>query len=310
MAVDILAVVSEPSTPPRSRAKDIPTFDRFMNPTLQVLRDLGGSGTIQELAEKVPLLMGIPEDLQQLPHYQKDRSNQTEVEYRMAWARTYLKRTGFIENSDRGVWALTTQGRETTEVDPREVRRLVNRQRAEATEREAEESCPSSGDTSDEAPFHSDEGAWQQRLLARVHAMTPDGFERLCQRLLRECGFIEVSVTGKSGDGGIDGTGILRVQHLVSFQVLFQCKKYKDVVGPALIRDFRGAMVGRTDKGLFITTGTFSPAAQREAMRDGAPPLDLIDGMQLAELLKRLKLGVKTELVEHVIIESDWFERL
>jgi restriction system protein len=115
-----------------------------------------------------------------------------------------------------------------------------------------------------------------------------------------------VEVTGRSGDGGIDGIGVLRIT-LVSFQVFFQCKRYRETVGPNTIRDFRGAMVGRTDKGLVITTGRFTAEAKKEATRDGAPPVELIDGDQLCDLLKSLKLGVKTELVEHVSVEPEFF---
>lgn len=138
---------------------------------------------------------------------------------------------------------------------------------------------------------------------------TPDAFERLAQRLLREAGFIKVEVTGKSGDGGIDGIGVLRLT-LLSFQVLFQCKRYQGSVGAAAIRDFRGAMVGRSDKGLFITTGTFTSDAKREATRDGAPAIDLIDGDQLCDLMKQLKLGVQIEMVEKAIVQPAWFEGL
>ena len=137
--------------------------------------------------------------------------------------------------------------------------------------------------------------------------MEPDAFERLAQRLLREAGFIKVEVRGKSGDGGIDGVGVLRV-NLVSFQVYFQCKKWKGSVGSKEIRDFRGALQGRADKGLFITTGNFTSQASEEATRDGAIAIDLIDGERLCELLRQYELGVKTEMIEKVVVNSDWFK--
>jgi restriction system protein len=146
-------------------------------------------------------------------------------------------------------------------------------------------------------------------LLAVLRGIAPDAFERLARRLLREAGFLKVEVTGRSGDGGIDGIGVLRV-NLLSFQVLFQCKRYQGSVGASAIRDFRGAMVGRSDKGLIITTGTFTPEAKREATRDGAPSIDLIDGDQLCNLLKQLKLGVRTEMVEKMTVEPGWFDTL
>lgn len=140
--------------------------------------------------------------------------------------------------------------------------------------------------------------------------LDPSAFERLVQRLLRESGFIQVEVTGRVGDGGIDGKGIAKIHGFMSFHVLFQCKRYKGSVGSSEIRDFRGAMVGRADKGLFITTGTFTPAALKEATRDGAPPIDLVDGIELVEKLKELELGMKIELVEKVTIDESWFENI
>ncbi len=143
-------------------------------------------------------------------------------------------------------------------------------------------------------------------LLAVLGDMPPEGFERLSQRLLREAGFTKVEVRGKSSDGGIDGVGVLRV-NLVSFQIFFQCKRWKGSVGSKEIRDFRGALQGRADKGLFITTGHFTSQASDEATRDGAIAIDLIDGDRLCDLLKENNLGVETEMIEKVRIRSDWF---
>jgi restriction system protein len=143
-----------------------------------------------------------------------------------------------------------------------------------------------------------------------LYNITPAAFERLAQRLLRESGFFQVEVTGKAGDGGIDGKGIVRVSGLLSFHVIFQCKRYKGSVTPSQIRDFRGAMQGRADKGLVITTGTFTREAIKEATRDGAPPIDLIDGELLCDKLKELRLGVDTILTETVTIKNEWFNNL
>ena len=151
---------------------------------------------------------------------------------------------------------------------------------------------------------------WKEQLLNILYEITPAAFERLAQRILRESGFFQVEVTGKVGDGGIDGKGIVRVSGLLSFHVIFQCKRYKGSVTPSQIRDFRGAMQGRADKGLVITTGTFTREAIKEATRDGAPPIDLIDGETLCEKLKELRLGVDTKLIESVEIRDDWFNGL
>ncbi|WP_255408990.1 restriction endonuclease [Caulobacter sp. BP25] len=121
--------------------------------------------------------------------------------------------------------------------------------------------------------------------------------------LLREAGFSKVEVTGKTGDGGIDGTGVLRM-NLLSFQVVFQCKRWQGSVGAPTVRDFRGAMVGRADKGLILTTGTSTAEARKEAVRDGAPAIDLVDGEMLCDLLRQHRLGVRVEMVERVTVDA------
>jgi restriction system protein len=160
-------------------------------------------------------------------------------------------------------------------------------------------------DISKELP---EEERWREQLnQVLTQQLSPQGFERLVQRVLRESGFVAVEVTGRTGDGGIDGKGIARINGFMSFHVLFQCKRYKGSVGASEIRDFRGAMVGRADKGLFITTGTFTTGAIKEATRDGAPPIDLVDGDELADKLKELSLGVLTEMVPRVVVKEEWF---
>jgi len=265
-------------------------------PTLQALKNTGGSASNQELLPKVIQIMELPEEVQNVAHGAGPR---TEVEYRLFWARYYLGKVGAIESSERGVWSITPRGRALTESDvktiPAQVRGMLRKGRAKS-------------DQDQEVPER--EGAdesWQDQLISILQTMPPDAFERLAQRMLRESGFVKVEVKGKSGDGGIDGIGVLRV-NLLSFPVFFQCKRYRDSVSAGAIRDFRGAMVGRTDKGLLITTGRFTPDARREATRDGAPPIDLIDGEQLCEILKTLRLGVKAEMVEQVTVDPDAFK--
>ena len=154
------------------------------------------------------------------------------------------------------------------------------------------------------------EESWRQVLLERLLRLSPAAFERLAQRLLRESGFVEVKVTGRSGDGGIDGVGIVRLGGLLGFPVLFQCKRYQGSVSPGVVRDFRGAMMGRSDRGLIITTGTFSREAKAEATRDGAPPIDLVDGEQLLDKLKELRLGVTVRMIEQVSVVPEFFDEI
>lgn len=279
----------------------VPTYDRLMNPTIQALKALGGSGTVEEIYNKVTELLDLSDEQLETLH-NPARGSQTEVEYRLAWARTYLKKYGIIDNSTRGVWALTASGRQTERVNPEQVKRFV-KEEMDRRKFEAEEEGEVAADL---------ELSWRDELLQTILAMPPDAFERLAQRLLRESGFIQVEVTGKSGDGGIDGKGIMRLGGLLSFHVIFQCKRYQGSVGAGHIRDFRGAMVGRADKALLITTGNFTKDAVREATRDGAPAIDLIDGDLLVDKLKELGLGISTKIVqvEQVTVDADWFRNI
>ena len=276
---------------------DVPTFDALMNPVIQALKNLGGSGTIEEIDNEVSEIAGLSDEQLEILH-NPEKGGQTEVEYRLAWTRTYLKKYGVLENSSRGVWALTPKGRQLDRVNPKTVRRFMQ-------EQGRKDRVVSVEDDLDEA---GTDASWRDELLDTLLKIEPSAFERLIQRLLRESGFIQVEVTGQSGDGGIDGKGIMRLGGLFSFHVIFQCKRYRGSVTVSQVRDFRGAMVGRADKGLLITTGNFTKDATREATRDGAPAIDLIDGDQLIDKLKELGLGVKTEKieVEQITVDHDW----
>lgn len=289
---------------------NIPTYDSLMNPLIRALRRLGGSGSIEEIYEKVVEIENIPEEVLGKLH-NPEKSNQTEVGYRLAWARTYLKKFGILDNSSRGVWTLTTKARDVDAVDPAEVVKTVRALDAKRSTERSPSRRKTSRDAADVLPEDGEGEVWKSELH---HILTreidADAFERLTQRMLRESGFISVEVTGRTGDGGIDGKGIARIHGLMSFHVIFQCKKYQGSISAGAIRDFRGAMVGRADKGLFITTGTFTPAAVKEATRDGAPPIDLVDGREFAEKLKELGLGIDCELVEKVTVNADWFRSI
>ena len=289
----------------------MPTFDGMFVPTIQALIDLGGSANVEEIYTKVTEALNLPEDILTFPH--EEGGNQSEVAYRLAWSRTYLKKAALITNSGRGIWSIASGNVEPSTIDSKEILRSV---------READKKKPSTTaivNPSDTAPMpvlaldldvQDEVLTWHEQLHKVLLSLTPSAFERLSQRLLRESGFIEVEVTGRSSDGGIDGIGIARVSGFLSFRVLFQCKRYQGSISPSQIRDFRGAMMGRTDKGLFITTGTFTREAVKEATRDGAPPIDLIDGEQLVRRLKELNLGVSIKMVEAVEVDDAWFKQL
>lgn len=276
----------------------VPQFEELFNPIIRALRESGGSASVSELDDKVTYFMNLSdEDINKI-----HRGNRTKLRYRMAWARSYLKKHGFLENSSRGVWALTRLGKNTKSVDKDVVKKYGKPLKSGKKPEIAE-------------PVVDDfeiEASWKDELIDIIKKIPPDAFERLCQRILRESGFTQVEVTGRSGDGGIDGMGVVKLGGLLSFHVVFQSKRYDKSVASKYVRDFRGAMIGRAEKGLLMTTGAFTRDARAEANRDGAPAIDLIDGNDLAEMVKSLELGVsiKEEKVEHVTINKEWFNSL
>ncbi|MCF8322745.1 MAG: restriction endonuclease [Flavobacterium sp.] len=284
----------------------IPSFDELIIPTVKALIELGGSGTIEEINTRVYEIAELTDEVLQIPH--GEEGNMNEIDYRLAWSKTYLKKFGLVENSSRGVWALLKSDVEISELDYVEIVRKVREQNKPSNIKKSKTQTEQIDDEIVDEVSETEE--WKDKLLNVLYNISPAAFERLAQRILRESGFSQVEVTGKVGDGGIDGKGIVRVSGLLSFHVIFQCKRYKGSVSPSQIRDFRGAMQGRADKGLVITTGSFTREAIKEATRDGAPPIDLIDGELLCEKLKELKLGIETKQTESVEVKKDWFDKL
>ena len=288
-----------------TRMAEMPKQVDLMWPTLRALEGLGGSAYIHELDDRVATNLDLPDGMLDV---MRGNGPQTEFSYRCAWARTRLRHIGAVDNSRRGVWSITEGGRRIGSAEG--VRELIQRERKEfRSGRQVARARPEDAEESAVEAETSTEESWQAALLGILREMPPDAFERLCQRLLREHGLARVEVTGRSGDGGIDGTGVLRV-NLLSFHVSYQCKRYAGTVGPGSIRDFRGALAGRSDKGLFITTGRFTREAEREAVRDGAMAIDLIDGVALCGLLREKGLGVATETVERVTADPRFFDTL
>ena len=277
----------------------IPQYHELMWPVLCSLKELGGSATVKEIYERVVEVEQFSEEQQAV--VTKD-GRMSEIQYRLHWARTHLKAIGAITNSARGVWTILDHGMVVT---PDEVQAETKAWRAESQGQKKKKAAEG---TAAEDQTVEGEGTWKESLIDRLLVLAPSGFERLSQRLLREAGFVNVTVLGKSGDGGIDGVGVYRLS-LVSFPVYFQCKRYKGTVTAGAVRDFRGAMSGRGEKGLLITTGSFTKDAQNEASRDGAPPVELIDGDQLCDLLREYRLGVEVRerIEEEVVLHTDFF---
>lgn len=263
-----------------------PEFIRFFQPILEVMRTLGGSGTASEIVDRSLEFAKVTEAEQQAVN----KNGLSRVKNQVHWARQYLVWAGYLGSSKWGVWNLTEKGASTnlSTFDALETFKSVQRNRARSSQASEAQPRP----ITEEMLEASEPKTYRTVLLELIRSLPPSGFERLTQRLLRESGFQHVTVTGKSGDGGIDGIGILQVNPFVSFNVLFQCKRYQGAVTPSHVRDFRGAMMGRADKGLIITTGTFTLDAKKEARRDGVPPIELVDGELLVEMFERHELGL------------------
>jgi restriction system protein len=271
-----------------------PKFVRFFSPVIEALKALGGSGRPSEVRDFIAKKLNISE---------QERTELLEggaprFDNQVAWARFYLVKAGLMDSSKRGVWSLNDNGRAIESLSFDDALLIFKRVHAEfQTDRDSSgELAPEDQEVEETIAPHeitiNDDSSYRKKLLEILLSLPPSGFERLCQRLLRESGFEQVMVTGRSGDGGIDGHGILQINPFVSFKVLFQCKRYAGSVSSSQVRDFRGAMMGRADKGIIITTGTFTPDAQKEALRDGVPPLELVHGDKLLDMFENLELGL------------------
>ena len=273
-------------------AKRQSQFVQWMGPILDAIRELGGSGKPREVCDLIAERSAITDKRLE----ESLKSGQTRYYNQVHWARQYLVWEGLLDGSTHGVWALTPTGYETTLNDAAARNLFLKWVKVHAaTKRKG-------GGEGDAAVVADDVDAVEDQnhkylLLELLKKVTPEGFERVCARLLRESGFEKVTVTGRPKDGGIDGIGILQVNPFVSFKVLFQCKRYKGVVSRSQVGDFRNAMIGRADKGIIITTGSFTLDARQEADRDGAPPVELVDGEKLVEMFERAKLGLKPKTV-------------
>ena len=283
-----------------------PDYRLLIEPTWYALVQLGGSGTNSEIDAEIIRQLRLSDEIVDEPH--KETGNETELEYRAKWARTYLKKYGLIENRARGVWTITPQYQKQEkqiEIDKNKIVRTVHQQDYQ-NRKNLNENANDQGltveEVSDESP------SWERRLSSILMEMNPYGFEKLAQRLLRECGFSQVSVTKKSGDGGIDGNGKLKINGILTFNVAFQCKRYKGLVGASDIRDFRGSLTTDIEKGLFITTGTFSKAAREEAISPGKQQIDLIDGEELLQKLAEYNIGLRE--VRSYEIDEEYFMSL
>ena len=277
------------------KKKNCPQVQFFFGPTLKALNELGGSGSNEEIYNRVLAITQLSNDVIDEMH----NFTMTEVEYRLFWARTYLKNFGAIENSKHKVWSLTAKGAKMLKednIDEKEIHDFTAKKRGESIS------------SFEEDITEMETVNWRDKITDILQHLDPYAFERLAQRLLRECGFSDVQVTKRSGDGGIDGTGKLRIQGIFSFNVAFQCKRYKGQVGAAAIRDFRGSLGTNIEKGVLIITGAFTKAAKEEASSEGKRLIDLMDGEELINKLAEYGIGLNE--VKSYEVDEDFFNSL
>ena len=275
--------------------KKCPNYQFFIRPTIDALHQLGGSGANSEIYKKVIQITQLPEDIIDEMH----NFTMTEVEYKLMWARTYLKNYGAVENSKQGVWVLTTKGAALAKqenLDIKEIIRFTNNKNS------------TTKDLDSDFDSFTESKSWREQITDILLNMNPYAFEKLAQRLLRECGFSDVEVTKRTGDGGIDGTGKLRINGIFSFNVAFQCKRYKGSVSAGEIRDFRGSLSTNIEKGVLITTGFFTRAALEEASSEGKRLIDLMDGEDLINKLAEYGIGLNE--VKSYEVDMDFFNSL
>jgi len=271
-----------------------PTFSKYFVPMIQVIKELGGSGTRHEVISGIIDKLNISEQEQE----ETLKNGASKIENQIHWAEIYLVKGGLIDTSNRGILTLTDKvnNKDYTESELIDIYKIIKSgfTKMAMDAKKSKNNTPVIIETTEELVEISD---FRKELLLILKQLPPSGFERICQRLLREAGFEQVVVTGKTGDGGIDGHGLLEINPLMTFKVIFQCKRYEGSVSPGQIRDFRGAMTGRADKGIFITTGRFTTDAVKEALRDGAPPIELVDGDKLVGLFEKTQLGLKQRTI-------------
>ena len=267
----------------------------YLRPLVEVLRNIGGSGTTADVIDQVIEYMKIPEG----EVAKTIASGVSRVRNQIEWARMYLVKADLMDSSQRGIWKLTEKGYEAVLSDDSiyEIFKKVQKISQKTKEPKNQEELTEIDETI------VDDEAHGETILSILKNLSSGGFEKLCKRLLTEIGVHDVQITGGTGDQGIDGTGVVKVNDVVGFNIIFQCKRYRDAVAPHHVRDFRGTMQGRADKGIIITTGRFTAEAKKESVRDGVPPIELIDGERLVTLFEKYKLGLKPKVVYDVVLD-------
>lgn len=289
----------------KNRTAQVPNYATLIEATFTALKELGGSGRNDEINKKVYQILNVPDSVLEILH--TGRASFSEIDYRLAWARTLLKNYGALINSAKRVWVISPEFMNVDKICGVDVEKLKN-----LNSKAVSQNQKNLANDQEQVDIYSDPPAeaktWRQRVFDIIMKMDPYAFERLTQRVLRESGFTDVKVTKRSGDGGIDGYGKLKINGVISFNIAFQCKRYQGTVGAPDIRDFRGSLTRNIEKGLFVTTGTFSSAAKDEAANIGKQQIDIIDGEDFIDMLAEYSIGLKE--VKDYEIDEEYFAKI
>ena len=301
----------------------IPDYQTLMRPVLECASS--GEVRISDVVEQLANKFGLTADERAalLPS-----GKQTTFANRVHWAKSYLKQAGLVEITRRGQFKITDKGRaaladKAANINTSYLEQFEDFQSFRGRVHDAEADAPKTTDlpepssTPDEALRRAHSaitGALSADLLDRVQKAPPAFFERLIVDLLLAMGYGGTSeeagrALGQSGDDGVDG--VIDQDPLGVDQIYVQAKRYSDGnnIGAGAMRDFFGALsLKKAQKGIFVTTSAFSPAAVQTA-RDLGSRIVLIDGLQLAKLMIRYNVGCRDEEVLHLKkIDEDFFE--
>ena len=301
----------------------IPDYQSLMRPVLE--KSAVGEVRISDVVEDISNDLNLSEEERNelLPS-----GKQTTISNRIHWAKTYLKQAGLVRSTRRAHFVITEAGRKVLNdpdaiIDTKYLLKFETFQEFRSRSSETETTTPKADD---EAPTNitPDEelrkahkqinASLADDLLDRVRDSTPAFFEEMIVKLLVAMGYGGTSedagkALGRSGDDGVDG--VIDQDPLGVDQIYIQAKRYKvgNTVGSGAIRDFFGGLsLKRAQRGIFVTTSTFSPSAISTA-RDLGGRIVLIDGAQLGKLMIRYNVGCRDEDVLHIKkVDEDFFD--
>ncbi len=298
---------------------DLPSYQDLILPTLAAVEALGGSAQAREITGRLLEDLGFSDDQLAVRYPSRDKSV---LLHRMEWARSYAKLGGALDSPKRGLFLLSTTGKELLRLPEDDARARIYELDREVRGRRREVAVASGGkvdappaiepaedidEVEDEDGPRQAEGGWRDVLLTRLHRLTPAGFEEFVLYLLRTYG-LQLERVGGSGDEGIDGIGTAPISPVLSSRVAVQVKRY-DPSGKSVGRDTvalfqRDAQTKGAERAILVTLGKFTEPARRAAIST-TPTVDLIDGERLAELVREQEIGVK--LMPRV--DEAWFDR-